>query len=187
MKQLSSVKKSILTALCIALCVVLPLALHAVPDGGTIYSPMHLPVLLCGLVCGWPFGLLCGVAGPLLSSLLTQMPPAAYLPAMLVELAAYGVLSGLLMQWVHTGKRTADLYISLLGAMVGGRLLAGAAKALFFAAGSYSLSAWAAAYFVVSLPGMILQLILLPVLYTALEKSALIPPRYAKRQNIGKA
>ena len=63
MMKLSYVKKAILTAACIALCVVLPMAFHAIPNAGNIYCPMHMPVLLCGLVCGWPFGLLCGVAG----------------------------------------------------------------------------------------------------------------------------
>ena len=77
MKKMTSVKKSIITAVCIALCVVLPQAFHAIPNAGTIYCPMHIPVLLCGLVCGWSYGLLCGIAGPLLSSLITGMPPAA--------------------------------------------------------------------------------------------------------------
>ena len=74
MKKLSYVKKAILTAACIALCVVLPMAFHAIPNAGNIYCPMHMPVLLCGLVCGWPFGLLCGAAGPVVSSLFTGMP-----------------------------------------------------------------------------------------------------------------
>ena len=113
MNKLSYVKKAILTAACIALCVVLPMAFHAIPNAGNIYCPMHMPVLLCGLVCGWPFGLLCGVAGPLLSSLFTGMPPAAYLPSMIIELAAYGLTAGLVMRFVHTRKMMADLYISL--------------------------------------------------------------------------
>ena len=55
MKKLTVLNKSIITALCVALCVVLPMALHAIPKGGVLFSPMHLPVLLCGLVCGAPF------------------------------------------------------------------------------------------------------------------------------------
>ncbi len=80
MQTFTTVKKAIITAICIALCVVLPQAFHAIPNAGSIYLPMHIPVLLCGLVCGWPYGLLCGLAGPLLSSLFTGMPAAAYLP-----------------------------------------------------------------------------------------------------------
>lgn len=178
MNQMSSVKRSILTAVCIALCVVLPMAFHSVENAGSVLCPMHLPVLLCGLVCGWPFGLLCGLAGPLLSSLFTGMPPIAYLPAMLVELAVYGVTAGLLMRFVRTGRLAGDLCISLVTAMLAGRLAAGAAKALIFAAGKYSLAAWTAAYFVTCLPGMILQLVLLPAIVFALEKAGLIPARY---------
>ncbi len=175
MRKMSHIKKSVITALCMALCVVLPLAFHAIPDGGTIYSPMHIPVLLCGLICGAPFGLFCGLTGPLLSSLITQMPPMAYLPPMMIELASYGCISGLVLQVVHTGKRTADLYISLIIAMMSGRVISGIVKALIFSAGHYSIAMWVTGYFVTSLPGMIIQLILIPILVLALEKSHLIP------------
>ena len=74
MKQ-SHTKNLVLTAFCIALCIVLPMAFHAIGAGAT-FLPMHIPVLLCGLLCGWPFGAACGLIGPLLSSLLTGMPPA---------------------------------------------------------------------------------------------------------------
>lgn len=118
MTRLSYVKKAILTAACIALCVVLPMAFHAIPNAGNIYCPMHMPVLLCGLVCGWPFGLLCGVAGPVLSSLFTGMPSMAYLPSMVIELAAYGFVAGIMMRIVHTKRLLADLYISLAAALL---------------------------------------------------------------------
>ena len=80
MKKMSPVKKSIITAVCIALCVVLPQAFHAIPNAGSIYCPMHIPVLLRGLICGWQYGLLCGIAGPLMSALITGMPPPRSCP-----------------------------------------------------------------------------------------------------------
>lgn len=80
MKKMSPVKKSIITAVCIALCVVLPQAFHAIPNAGSIYCPMHIPVLLCGFICGWQYGLLCGIAGPLVSALITGMPPLRSCP-----------------------------------------------------------------------------------------------------------
>lgn len=176
--KLTYVKKAIITAACIALSVVLPMAFHSIPNAASILSPIHIPVLLCGLLCGWEFGLLCGLAGPLLSSLLTGMPPLPYLPPMLVELATYGLLAGLLMKLIRTKHLYADLYISLAAAMLGGRLLAGAAKALIFAAGEYTVAAWTAAYFVASWPAILLQLALIPSLVFALEKARLIPARY---------
>lgn len=178
MKKMSPVKKSIITAVCIALCVVLPQAFHAIPNAGSIYCPMHIPVLLCGLICGWQYGLLCGIAGPLVSALITGMPPAAVLPGMLVECAAYGALTGLMMQLVHTKKVYPDLYICLLVAMLGGRIISGIAKALIFSAGSYSMTAWVTGSFVTSLPGIIVHLVLIPSIVYALMKAKLIPARY---------
>lgn len=67
-------QKSIITAVCIALCYVLPLLFHGIQGAGQVFCPMHIPVFLCGLVCGWQFGLLCGLAGPALSSALCGMP-----------------------------------------------------------------------------------------------------------------
>ncbi len=180
MNEMSVVKRSILCAVCIALCVVLPLAFHFIQSAGAILSPMHIPVLLCGLLCGWPFGLLCGIAGPLLSSLFTGMPPVAMLPAMMVELAVYGTVSGLLMKLVRTGKLFADIYISLIGAMLAGRVVAGVARALLFSPGAYSMSVWVASYFVTALPGIIMHLVLVPAIYFALEKAKVVPLRYKK-------
>ena len=174
---MTTVTKSILTAVCIALCVVLPQAFHAIPNAGMIYCPMHIPVLMCGLICGWSFGLLCGLAGPALSSLLTGMPVAAYLPSMMVECAAYGAVAGLMMHVVRTKKAYADLYISLAAAMVLGRVIAGVTKALIFAPGSLTLAAWATSYFVTSLPGIVIQLALIPGIVYALMKARLIPRR----------
>ena len=140
---------------------------------------MHIPVLLCGLVCGWGYGGLCGLVGPLLSSLLTGMPPAAILPGMMVECCVYGLVTGLMMRYVRTGKTTFDLYLSLIAAMLLGRVLSGIAKALIFTPGM-SLAAWAAASFVTAIPGIIIQLVLIPLLVLALTKAKLLPHRYEK-------
>lgn len=177
--KLSPVKKIILTALMIALCVVLPIAFHSIPNGGSIFLPMHIPVLLCGLVCGWGYGGLCGLVGPLLSSLLTGMPPAAILPGMMVECCVYGLVTGLMMRYVRTGKATIDLYLSLVTAMLLGRVLSGIAKALIFTPGM-SLAAWAAASFVTAIPGIVIQLVLIPLVVLALTKAKLLPQRYEK-------
>lgn len=167
--------KSANTAICIALCIVLPLAFHLIPNGGSLFSPMHLPVLLCGLVCGPLYGLLCGLLGPLLSCLITGMPVMAYLPTMMIELAIYGLITGLFMCLLHTGKQIADIYISLLVAMLLGRIVTGILRALLFTPGAYSLQIWVTSYFVSCFPAIVLQLILLPILYSALYKAGLAP------------
>ncbi|MBO5953715.1 MAG: ECF transporter S component [Oscillospiraceae bacterium] len=174
---LSPAKKLVLTAACIALCVVVPMAFHAIPNAGTVFLPMHLPVLLCGMLCGWPFGGMCGLLGPLLSSLTTGMPPAAMLPAMMLECAVYGAAAGFLMKRVRTGRLYPDLYISLIPAMLLGRIVSGIAKALIFAPGT-TLVGWATVSFVTGLPGIVIQLILIPAILFALTKAKLIPARY---------
>ena len=177
---MSNLKKTAVAAICVALCLVLPWAFHAFPPLASIISPMHIPVLLCGLIAGPVYGTLCGIIGPLLSSVITQMPSMAYLPPMMVECAVYGFLAGLMIRCVRTKHLYADLYLSLLVAMIGGRLLAGAAKALIFAAGAYSFKMWAMSYFVTSLPGIAIQLALIPSVIVALEAAHLIPGRYPK-------
>ena len=177
MKVANSSKRITLCAVCIALCYALPMAFHSV-GLGSILSPMHIPVLLCGLVCGAPFGLICGILGPFVSSILTGMPAFGYMPIMMIELGLYGLISGLVMQLFRSGKLVIDLYAALIIAMLGGRVITGILRALIFAGGSYSWSAWATGYFVSCLPGIILQLILLPTIYVALERARLLPVRY---------
>lgn len=181
--EMSGIKKTVITALMVALAVVLPMAFHSIPNGGTIFSPMHLPVLLCGLVCGPFFGAVSGILGPVFSSLITGMPGPAYLPNMVVELFAYGLVAGIFMKSVHTGHLYADLYISLVSSMIIGKIAAGAARALIFARGNYTFTAWFAGYFVKTLPGLLIQLALIPSIVFALEKARLIPARYIDKEN----
>lgn len=166
--------KNLVTAgMCVALGIVLPLAFHMIPDAGKVFLPMHIPVLLCGLLCGPFYGLGCGVLAPLLSHLITGMPPTAMLPSMLCELAAYGLLSGVLIRVVHTKWNLANLYTALIGAMICGRIINGALNALIFNAGQYSLQLWLTASFVKAIPGIVIQLALIPVLILALQKARL--------------
>ena len=175
--RMTYTKQLVFTAVCAALCVVLPMAFHAVQNAGQVFLPMHIPVLLCGLACGWPFGLVGGILGPVLSSLLTGMPPAAMLPSMMVECCTYGLVSGLLMRYVRTKCSVADLYISLLSAMALGRVVAGLAKSLIFAPGT-PIFAWVTTSLVAGIPGIVIQLVLLPIVYFALTKAKLLPKRY---------
>ncbi len=177
--KLTYAKRLVLTGVCAALCVVLPMAFHAFPGGGSIFLPMHIPVLLCGLMCSWPYGLICGLLGPAISSLMTQMPPVAVLPSMMVECAVYGCTAGAMMELVHTRKTYLDLYISMATAMVLGRVVAGFAKALIFAPGT-PLFAWVTTSLVEGIPGIVIQLLLIPTIVYALMRARLLPQRYCK-------
>ena len=172
-----TVRRLTTAAICLTLCMVLPFLTGQIPEIGSKLSPMHIPVLLCGMVCGWPYGFICGLLGPLLSSLLTGMPPAAMLPAMMVECGVYGLASGLVLKFVRTGKVHLDLYIALISAMLAGRLVSGVAKALIFSPG-ITMSAWIASSFVTALPGIVIQLVAIPLLVSLLMKTRQIPQRY---------
>ena len=168
MKQ-SATRKLVMAAMCAALGVVLPQAFHMVPNAGSVLLPMHIPVLLCGVACG--------ILAPLLSSLLTGMPPAAYLPSMLCELAAYGLVSGLMSQFIRLRSRTASVYVQLVSAMLAGRVVYGVVNALIFRAGSYSFQIFFTAAFVTALPGIILQLLVIPPILVLLQKARVLEPQ----------
>ena len=178
-----SVKKMTLASVCVALCVVLPIAFHSIPDAGTVFLPMHIPVLICGMICGWPYGLLCGLMGPLLSSFITGMPPVAILPAMMVECGTYGLVSGLMLKYLRSGKVYLDLYGALIVAMLTGRVVSGIAKALIFSPG-LAMSAWVTASFNTALPGIAIQLVFLPGVVYTLMKARVIPQRYCEKVTV---
>ena len=171
MKQL---KKLVLAALFLALAYVMPFLTGQIPQIGSMLLPMHLPVLLCGFVCGWPYALAVGLLAPLTRHLMLAMPPLMTAICMSFELAAYGALTGLFYKLFP--KKTVFLYVSLILAMLGGRVVSGLANAFFMgiAGKAYGLSAFVAASFVTALPGIILQLVAVPVLVIALQKSGAI-------------
>lgn len=181
MELMTTSKRLTFTAICMTLCVVLPQLFHAIPNAGSIFLPLHIPVLLCGMLCGPTYGLICGLVGPMLSSVLTGMPGAAYLPGMMMECGVYGLVFGLLLKFVRTGRLHRDLYIGLVGAMLAGRVVGGLASAFLFAPGEMSLSVWVSSYFVTAVPGIVIQLVLLPAVCVALMKAGLVPNRYPER------
>ena len=176
--KLTNIRSIVYTAVCAALCVVVPMAFHSIPNAGMVFLPMHIPVLLCGLICPWPYSLLCGLLGPLLSSVITGMPPAAMLPSMMVECGTYGLVSGLMMGFVRTRSASADLYISMVSAMVLGRVVAGLVKALILAPGT-PVFAWVSTSLVTGIPGIAIQLVLVPAVILALTHAKLLPRRYS--------
>ena len=178
----STVKPLVFAAVCLAIGLILPTVFHTLAIPGTIFLPMHIPVLLCGLICGWQYGLVCGLLGPLLSSLLTQMPPMAILPSMMAELAVYGAVTGLMMYAFKYKTTYLSLYTSLAVALISGRVVSGILKALIFSAGNYSFSVWVTASFVTCLPGLAIQLAIIPTLVKVLAKAKLLPRRQAQKQ-----
>jgi len=150
-----------LTGLFIALAVVLPIAFHQIAMAGRIFLPMHIPILLAGILLGPISGTIVGLISPTLSFLLTGMPPAYAVPLMTVELVFYGLFSGIAVK-----KLKIPLIVGLILAMIVGRL--GFALALF-ALGRFMQLPYDIKYFIIyaiptGLPGMALQIVLIPLL-----------------------
>lgn len=163
----------VLAALFLALALVLPFLTGQIPEIGSMLCPMHIPALLCGFFCGWPWGLAVGFIAPVLRSVLFGMPPMFPVAiCMSFELATYGAVSGALYRKLPQSK--GSIYAALLAAMVAGRLVWGAAR--FVCAGldfsAFGLGAFWAGAVTTAVPGIILQILLIPILVMALEKQA---------------
>ncbi len=169
---MNSTKKLCLAAICTVLCYVLPVAFHSFGIG-TMFSPMHIPVLLAGILCGPVYGALSGLCGPIISSLLSGMPGPAMLVSMIPELMVYGLLSGALSKVFRTQNILLRTYVSLILAMLAGRIVGGVVNACVYItnAESYSLAIWAASYITGTLPGIIAQLVVLPSVVVILKKT----------------
>lgn len=162
----------ILAALFLALAYVMPFLTGQIPEVGQQLCPLHIPVLLCGFICGWPWGLAVGVIAPLLRSLTLFMPPLfPTAVCMAFELGAYGAVSGLLHRLLP--KKTPYIYCSLLSAMIIGRMVFGIVKYILLVGvkgDSYTLALFFGDAFVGSIPGIIVQILIVPILVTVLER-----------------
>ena len=164
-------KKLVYSAMCLALCLVLPFLTGQIPEIGSMLLPMHIPVLLCGFLCGGGWGAAVGFTAPLLLHLLFGMPPMPGCISMALELATYGFVVGLLHR--KLGKGVKGIYVSLICAMAAGRLVWGIAQMAIMGlnGGIFPFSAFVAGAFTSAIPGIVLQLVLLPILVRALEKA----------------
>ncbi len=164
----------ILSALFLALAYVMPFLTGQIPEIGAMLCPLHIPVLLCGFICGWPWGLAVGFIAPLFRSLILGMPylfPSAV--CMAFELAAYGAVAGLMHRTLP--RKKPYIYCSLLCAMIVGRLVWGAAMfiCLGIKGGSFTLAAFIAGAFTNAFPGIVVQLVLIPIIVMILESQKL--------------
>jgi thiamine transporter ThiT len=169
----TKIRRLIEASMCLAVGLVLPFITGQIPAIAKVISPMHIPVLICGLAVGWPYGLVIGLVTPLLRSLLFGMP--ALFPnavSMAFELAAYGLVSGLVCA-AFPEKNLKSVYISLVAAMLAGRVVMGLVNAVLyrFLGTPYGFREFFAAGFVNALPGIIIHLLLIPPIVLAIEKA----------------
>lgn len=175
MTERFSTKNMVTAAVFLALGMVLPFFTGQIPTIGSMLLPMHIPVLICGYVCGWQWGLLVGLIVPILRSMTLGMPPMMPVAAaMAFELAAYGASTGLLYEKLE--KNTISIYISLIGAMIFGRIVWGLVSMVLYGimGNAFSVQIFLSGALLKAVPGIILQLVLIPVIIIALRKAKVI-------------
>ena len=168
------IRKLTYAALFLALAIVLPFLTGQIPEIGSMLCPMHIPVLLCGFLCGWPWGLAVGFIAPLLRSVLFGAPPMfPGAVAMAFELAVYGAVSGLLYRLLP--KKKWSIYASLIIAMLAGRAVWGIVRLILagLSGKGFTWAAFLAGAFTNAVPGIILQIVLIPVLVMILDRAGL--------------
>ena len=181
-KYLTGTLKLVYAAVCLSLCLVLPFLTGQIPEIGSKLSPMHLPVLLCGFLCGWQYGLAVGAVAAPLRFLLFTMPPFPNCLFMAFELAAYGLMTGLFYKVFP--KKAGYIYVNLTLSMLIGRIVWGAARFALMGLTNttFSFQLFLSGAFLDAIPGIICQIVLVPLIVIALQRANGLPVgRSAKR------
>ena len=170
----SLLRHMVYAAVCLALCMVLPFLTGQIPQIGSALSPMHIPVLLAGFLCGPWWAMAVGFAAPMLRHVWMGMPPLITAIAMSFELAGYGLFSGLLYRLLP--KKTVNIYVSLIGAMILGRIIWGIAMVVIsgVTGSAFTWSAFMAGALLNAIPGIILHIVLIPILVMALKRAKVL-------------
>lgn len=175
------VKRLVISAMFLALGIVLPFVTMQIPRFGNMLLPMHIPVILCGFLCGAPYGFVVGLIVPLLRSALFGAPmmiPTAI--SMAFELATYGLVSGWMYRKFYDKK--CGIYISLITAMILGRISWGIVTAILFQILGFvfTLKLFFMQAVVNAIPGIVIQLILIPFLVYQLKHLELVRDVYER-------
>jgi thiamine transporter ThiT len=169
-----TIQNMILAGMMLALAIVLPFLTGSIPSLGQAFLPMHLPILLCGFICGPKYGGLIGFIAPLMRSLMVGVPPLYPVAlAMSFELATYGIVSGLL--YFRLKKYNVyGIYGTLILTMILGRIVYGVSNTILLAIEStpYAFETFISAAFISGVPGIIFQLIVIPWLIFAYDQQA---------------
>lgn len=173
-KEKNKTKDLVTAALCLAIALVLPVFTGQIPKIGNMLCPMHFPIIICGFLCGAKLGTVVGFIAPLLRSAIFGMPPI--MPkgiSMAFELATYGLVVALI--YSRSNKSSFAVYKSLIIAMFAGRIVWGIARMFFtgIAGSSFTFSLFIGGAFLEAIPGIVLQIILIPILIIAINKQRL--------------
>lgn len=171
----TSTRNLVLAGLFIALGIILPYFTGRIGELGRALLPMHIPVLIAGFVCGWPYGLVVGFVTPLLNSVISSMPPM--FPAATVmsfELAAYGLMTGILYKVFP--KKDAFVYPALLISMLVGRIVWGIVSLILIGLSgqAFTWQMFIGGAFLNAIPGIIIQIVIIPIIVIALKRAGLM-------------
>lgn len=170
MNKNNNLTKMILAAFFLALSYVMPFLTGQIPEIGAMLCPLHIPVILCGYICGGPWGLIVGFIAPLFRSIMLGMPPLFPTAiCMAFELATYGVITGVTHRIFP--RKKLYIYCSLLLAMIIGRIVWGVAMFAFVGVngGYFTFAAFISGAFTNAVPGIVIQIILIPILVMVLD------------------
>lgn len=170
-----SIKKMLQASLMLALGLILPFLTAQIQSLGNKFLPMHLPVLLTGFICGWPYGLVVGFIVPIFRSIIFGMPPMYPTAlAMAFELAAYGAATGVLYKILP--KKNIFIYISLLASMIIGRIIWGGVSVLLYGldGSAFTWKMFIAGALLNAIPGIIIQIAVIPLLVMVLKNRSII-------------
>ena len=180
--QSRKIKRLVLAAACLALGYLLPFLTGNNFALGQMLSPMHIPALLCGFLCGWPYGLAVGAVMPLMRFVLVGAPPLHTAIIMAFELATYGAVAGLLYARLR-GKRFGTV-IALVVAMLAGRVVGGLVSIpvlSIFAKNPITFAAFWTNYFLTPWPAIVVQLLVVPSVVHMLEAAKIMSATEASK------
>ncbi len=169
------VKNLVLSAMFIALGIVLPFITGQIPEIGSMLLPLHIPVLICGFVCGPVYAMAVGIILPIMRSFMFGMPPLYPMAtSMAIEMGVYGLVAGLI--YIKLPKSNINIYVSLITSMILGRVAWGIAMFVFLgmSGGAFTMEWFISGAFLGAIPGIILQLVMIPPLVIVLNRTGVI-------------
>lgn len=170
-----TIKRISMGSTLLALGILLPFLTINQPQLGQVFLLMHIPALLAGFILGGKWGGLVGFLMPLMRSLIVGMPPL-YPTALIMsfELMTYAFVAGIIAS--KLSFKTMHVILALVIAMIAGRLVWGVVSVVVLSLEHipYTFNVFIAGAFVTALPGIIIQLVLIPTLIYFMVRAHLI-------------
>lgn len=151
------VRNLVLSGMFIAIGIVLPIAFHMFGGLGPKLLPMQFPILLGAYFLCPQYAVAVGVLTPILSGIITGMPPIfPAMPCLAIEFGAYALFLSIL--------KLENKYLRLLATLILGKIVL-----LAFALTNPVFWAFAISQLTNGLLGMTWQIVLIPIVAKGIE------------------